>query len=98
MGSVLTSDWTNESRNVLRLVTGHCVSIKHELPDKRRKKTICIHGMVICFGITRSVVSFMCFCLFINIQFPPRIVFEDVGKGDIFTKQQSDIQREEEMV
>ena len=34
-----------------------------------------------------------CFCLFINIQFPPRIVFEDVGKGDIFTKQQSDIQR-----
>ena len=38
------------------------------------------------------------FCLFINIQFPPRIVFEDVGKGDIFTKQQSDIQREEEIV
>ena len=34
-----------------------------------------------------------CLCLFINIQFPPRIVFEDVGKGDIFTKQQSDIQR-----
>ena len=34
-----------------------------------------------------------CFCLFINIQFPPRIVFEDVGKGDIFTKQQSNIQR-----
>ena len=40
-----------------------------------------------------SKLYLSCFCLFINIQFPPRSVFEDVGKGDTFTKQRSDIQR-----